>query len=222
MGAEGQAGPRPADTFAVIIATCGDESWRDMAMEHAVPSTWQQTLQPDEVVIGHESGMTVEESRNAGAEQARSRWLVFLDADDHLHPGYIQAMRDAAAVDTGGYDGWLFSPRMEDVDARTGRVLTKRRLPNRERPMTELNHCCIGTAVSRRLFQEVGGFRTGYSPWEDWELFLRCIRAGGEVVDVADAVYVARVRTGSRHRSITRQHAVELHARISREHREAL
>lgn len=216
-GGAGAAPPTSDGTVAVVVASCGMDSWRDEAMRYAVPSVWAQTDPPDEVIVGHEPDMTVEQARNAGAAQATSGWLVFLDADDMLHPGYVAAMRAAAASGAGDR---LLSPAMHDVDADTGDSLVAPRLPNRGAPMTEMNHCCIGTAVPRDLFRTVGGFREGYSPWEDWELFLRCIRAGARIHDVPDAVYVARVRTGSRHRSITRRHAVELHRRISSEHAE--
>lgn len=212
-------GSSAQDSLAVIVATCGEDRWQDMAMEWAVPSVWAQTSAPDEILIEHAPDHGVEYARNAGAWKADSAWLVFLDADDQLDPAYVAAIRDAIGGDSGDR---LLAPALRDLDAESGRILQAARLPNRQAPMTELNHCCIGTAVPRLLFHTVGGFREGYEPWEDWELWLRCIRAGARIQDVPEAIYRARVRPGSRHRSLTRSAALELHGRISREHAEGL
>ena len=60
-----------------------------------------------------------------------------------------------------------------------------------------MNECVIGTVVPRRLFLEVGGFRELPS-LEDYDLWLRCCKAGARIVHVPQAVYRAHVRPGSR------------------------
>lgn len=102
----------------------------------------------------------------------------------------------------------------------------KPRIPNRPlRPLVEINRAVIGTLVPRALFLEVGGFTEGCEPWEDWELWLRCERAGAKLVEVPGAVYRAHVREGSAHRPTDpkeQERLTELYWRIRRAHEAAL
>lgn len=203
-------------SIAVIVATCGDDTWRELAQRVAIPSLDRQAVRPDKIVRYHGREDTVEQARNIAASLCATDWLCFLDGDDELESGYIAAMQEAIVRDLPARR--IIAPGLEDIDARTGKVLQPRRLPNTWKPMTEMNHCCIGTLVPKELFDAVGGFHEGYRPWEDWELWLRCIRAGACIDYCPDAVYLAHVRPDSRHRSITQQEANELHHRISSEH----
>ena len=60
-----------------------------------------------------------------------------------------------------------------------------------------MNECVIGTLVERDLFLKVGGFRDLPS-LEDYDLWLRCVKAGAVIHHVPDAVYRASIRPGSR------------------------
>lgn len=215
-------------TFAVVVATHGDETWQELARERAVPSAAAQG--PDELIVVHDQAGGLARVRNRGARRARSTHLVFLDADDELAPGYLEAMRRAMVVlvsppleDSADRPRWrprpsLLVPRVQRV-AEDG---TERapEFPNRQAPMDELNHCVIGTAVPRLLFFAAGGFRADLPIYEDWALFLACERAGGRLVDVHGAIYRAHERPGSRNanRSVQRQ----VYRKIRDEHHEAL
>jgi glycosyltransferase involved in cell wall biosynthesis len=203
-----------------VIATYGPSEWEDTAYERAKPSAERQGA--DTIVTVHLKDGTLAEARNVGAEDAGGDWLVFLDADDELEDGYLDAIRLAEGTlerDTAGrrYEDGLLCPAVSHI-AVTGRV-SEAELPNRRLKMTWLNHCVIGTGVPARLFRKVGGFRDDLPIYEDWELWLRCIRAGAKIIDVPDAVYLAYDRPDSR--NLGDKDAAVTYERIRAEHRSA-
>jgi GT2 family glycosyltransferase len=55
----------------------------------------------------------------------------------------------------------------------------------------------IGTAVNRSIFHEVGGFQD-FDMYEDWDLWIRCMRFGCESIVQKNAIYRVHVRENSR------------------------
>ncbi len=208
-------------TFAIIVATYGDRYWAELAEERAIPSADRQN--PDELLVRHEKADGLAASRNRATYQARSSHLIFLDADDELAPGYLEAMRRALAVltapsldrDRPRFSGpSLLVPQVQEVDGGREREPA---FPNRHRPMEELNHCVIGTSVPRLMFKAVGGFRADLPIYEDWALFLACRRLGARLVDVHGAVYRAWRSPGGRNLQPSRVRRAA-YDRIRREH----
>lgn len=161
----------------VIVATYGSDEWRDLGSDTALAHG-----------AAHWHGDTLAQARNAAAGAADTEWLVYLDADDELSGGYIDAM--AAA------DGDLRAPALHLV--YPDRIV----VPDlASRDIERTNPCCIGTAIRRDMFLAVGGFPE-LPGWEDWALFLRAYRRGATITHVPDAVYQAHVRQGSRNQTV--------------------
>ena len=159
----------------VCIATFGDPAWSDLAIATALPSAlWQEQDPP--VVMAH--GDTLAGARNAAAAQADTEWLIFLDADDQLAPGYITAMTAA--------DGDLRVPRLflgdDEVDL-TGRDIE------------QTNPCPVGTAIRKDMLADCGGWPE-WPAWEDWALFLRAARRGARIVHTGAIYRAAHDLTG--------------------------
>ena len=176
---------RQADV-SVIIGTFGEESWRELAQDRAVPSAKAQTLAPLEIISVH--GATLQAARNQGAMAAQGKWLCFLDADDELDPNFLEAMSKAS--------GQLRAPAVQYVrpdGLRTDAMVFD------DRDIRVMNPCVIGTLVPAELFNRVGGF--GNEPiFEDWALWLKCWRLGADIVHVPDAIYIAHDSEGSRNK----------------------
>lgn len=166
-------------TIAIVIATYGDLAWGTLAMKRAFASTKDQWM--DEVILDHYEDLSLGAARNAAAERTDCDWLCFLDADDELEEGYIEAMRDVLPLD----DRSILAPMVRSVPGTKPPIF-----PNRHVPITDLNHCVIGTLVPRSLFRAVGGFGEE-KIYEDWALWLRCLRAGATIQYVEGAVYRA-------------------------------
>src|SRR3990167_7241230 len=128
--------------ISIIIATFGAESWRELALSRAYPSAVNQGAH--EVIVGHDPEGTIASVRNSLAEKAESDWLCFLDADDELAPGYLDAMKRAWERE-GATDGsLLLTPAVSYVTAR-GKRATPRIWP--ECSLDDHNWLVIGTLV---------------------------------------------------------------------------
>jgi glycosyltransferase involved in cell wall biosynthesis len=188
---------------AIVVATCGEDRWQKLAHERAWPTAMAEaTARPGRTAdLRHYDGLTIAEARNRAAAQvvAPHDWLCFLDADDELEPGYLDAMEEAwinGAITTD----WspLFVPAMRRVEPPHPWAQFEATIPNKG-GWPRVNECVIGTLVHRGLFDRVGGFRTEtndgtpISIYEDWDLWLRCVDAGATRVYVPAAVYRAHV-----------------------------
>lgn len=188
---------------AVIVSTCGDRSWIDLAAGRALPSVASQTAAASEIIVRHSPTSPLHHVRNEAAEQATAEWLCFLDADDELHPDYLAAMATAS--------GDLRAPALQPVKDGEDTELVV--LSGRN--IDSLNPCVIGTLVRREMFAAVGGF--WYWPaWEDWCLWRRCWLAGAVIEHVPTAIYRAHVH-GTRNSSSAGDN--RLHRRITDRHR---
>lgn len=172
-------------TTSVVVGTFGDYGvWRAYA-ERAIASIDRQTVRPLEVLHIHDADLAT--ARNSGAAMANGDWLIFLDADDELDPGYLEAMEKATGdirrpATLGVTDG------LEDSEACM--------IPRK--PLLQANFIVIGAMVQRDRFLRVGGFDPALLVLEDWDLWLRMAIDGAEIVDVPDAIYRVNVRSDSR------------------------
>jgi glycosyltransferase involved in cell wall biosynthesis len=175
----------------VIVGTFGDEAFAELARTRAVPSAADQAptvhFHLDEDTGGY--GAQLSECRNRPARAARTEWLCFLDSDDELAPGFIDAMSDAA--------GDLLTPAVS--------YLWPGRPPSApgfwpEQDIRDGNWLIVTTLIRRTLFLELGGFRD-VPMYEDWDLWQRCLNAGAVVTRVPRAVCRVHVRPDSLHRN---------------------
>ena len=187
----------PEFTCSIIIATYGDDSWEALAHSRALPSARSQPAH--EVLIGHDPEGSVSSERNALAAEADGDWLCFLDGDDELAPGYLDAMQRALRQERrANGTPLLLTPAVSYV---------RKNLPGPTKFWPECsletgNWLVIGTLVPRKLFLKVGGFRDFAHGLEDWNLWARCVRAGARIVKVRQAVYLAHWNSKSKHREL--------------------
>jgi glycosyltransferase involved in cell wall biosynthesis len=197
---------------SVLVATYGEPSWIDMAETRALPSAQNQGA--FEVLYAHQTDGTISSSRNALAEQAAGTHLIYVDADDEISPGYLDAMREAHRTHPDA--NALLTPAVQQI--RKGRpgapVFFDRGISLRQD-----NWLVVGTLISRDLFHTVGGFGDYPHGFEDFSLWSKCFRAGADVVKVKDAVYRYWFNPQSKHKQgwRDRKWQVETHQRVVRE-----
>ncbi len=162
------------NTVSVIIPTFGDKVKWDKIAGRAVASIKSQVVQPNELLRIHAE--TLQDARNEGGSVAKSRFLVFLDADDELEPHYIEAMLSGT--------GDVRYPNIEYIEPEGDRILATPKPKN----LYDGNYIVIGAMVRRDQFLAIDGFYDE-PVFEDWSLFLRLWLAGADIQPCPGAIY---------------------------------
>ena len=175
----------------IVVATFGDSAWIDLAKRRAIPSAQGQAP----VIHVHDD--TLAASRNAGLARVESEWVCFLDADDALAPGYVDAMSAgtadlrAPAVSYVRDEGATFP--------QVPRVVGHKHACSADCLETG-NWIVVGACVRTRQLRDIGGW--GSEPlYEDWSAWRRLWKAGASIEALPDAVYRAYVRPESRNQA---------------------
>lgn len=200
------------EDWTICIGTYGSSDWMYLADERAIPSAEAQGCE-----VIHRHGSTLAQARNTAVALARTEFVVHLDADDELEPGFIEAL------DAGRGD--VRVPRVSCY--RDGQPITRGIfMPYVNRDHRGEHQCTgdclrygnwilVGAGVRRSLVQEVGGWRE-WDCYEDFDLWQRCWLAGAEIVATPDALYRQHLRHGSRNHSLPRERMDEVHEEIER------
>lgn len=152
------------------------------------------------VTLVRQANGGVARARNAGLARVRTGLVCFLDADDVLRPGGLEALRrclrdrpDAAAC----------YGRVAYIDLRSDPhpTATPSTRPRRSLGLAEVLAETVVDTPGAVLFRtatvrDVGGFRPGLAIAEDWEMYVR-VAAHGALVACADIVLDYRVHPAS-------------------------
>lgn len=182
---------KPSETVAVIVATFGDEAYWNRLAARALASVVAQTRQPDALIRIH--GGSLHQARNDGVMQADCDFIVVLDADDELDPGYVAAMFASPGED-------IRVPFIQRFHAGVGGTVGCLKPPGDS--FYQRNHAPIGAMIRRDWFVRVGGF-DDWPIYEDWALWMKLEKAGCHWSMVPDAVYRIHYRRGSRNDNVS-------------------
>lgn len=212
----------------VAVATCGDDSWGQLAEARAIPSAHALG-----VPVVHAHRATLHEARNAVGDLVDTEWVVHLDADDRLAAGYVDAMAQGTADVRAPAVAYLREPGRVDPTSLmapappyglnptpTVTVGVMPRVAGHDHACTGAclpwgNWLVVGSAIRIDLVRKVGGWRD-YTWSEDWDLWLRCHLAGATIEAIPAAVYLAYVRRYSRNRGVRRDAKLAAHRAIAR------
>jgi glycosyltransferase involved in cell wall biosynthesis len=188
---------------SVVVATFGGAEWVELAQERAVPSAEAQapTL--------HFHGPTLSEARNEGLDRVESEFVIFLDADDELESGYVEAMAAGSAD--------LRAPSVAYVRNGVRHEPYVPRVAGHDHTcdpgcLVEGNWLVVGSVVRTELACRAGGWHE-WPLYEDWDLWRRCWLQGCSIEAIPEAVYRAHWRRDSRNRAPS----MEVKNRVHRE-----
>lgn len=192
----------------ITVCTFGDASWAKLAQERAVPSARAQGAP-----VVHHHGETLADARNAALEDVETEWVIVLDADDELRPGYVEALAGGSA------DVRVPAVQYVRASGRPARPYVPRVAGHRHACTADCllagNWIVVGAMVRTNLVRWVGGWEP-FTWSEDWALWARCWKAGATFEAIADAIYVAHVRPDSRNRAASRAEKDAAHWEIHR------
>ncbi len=179
----------------IVIASYGDRHWLDLGTQRAAASAFAQDCP---VIYVH--GLTLHGARNAALAQVETEWVVFLDADDELEAGYLDAMA------TGTADLRAPAVRYMQPNGRAHRPYVPKVAGHSHDCTGECvasgagNWLVVGTMARAEQIREVGGWRE-WDCYEDFDLWMRMLLNGATVESIPSAVYRAWVDHQSRNRA---------------------
>jgi len=179
--------------ISVVISTFGEESWKKLA-EQAIESA--EKAGAKEILYNHSSSL--HEARNTGLYSANCEWVVHLDADDFLAPTFLEEISSGTSDIRVPAICYSYSNQFNIRTARIPSVWPHKHSCN-PKCLESGNYIIVGAMVKTELAQQIGGWRD-YPALEDFDLWQRCWLAGATFENSPKAIYLARVRNGSRNR----------------------
>lgn len=123
---------------------------------------------------------------NRLAQQVDTEWLFRLDDDDLLYPGHFDTLYPHLSRDADVVYSWCRVEGLWD-ERRFQRVFSETTLRYEN---TIPSAACIRTSLWRKL----GGYqRASYTPFEDYDFWLRALDSGAKFVCVPQVTWVYRM-----------------------------
>jgi GT2 family glycosyltransferase len=146
--------------------------------------------QPDVVLLRHEENLGAPRARNLALRHARGEWIVFLDNDAIVTPGWLARLRWHADADPlvgcvcpvsdRAAHGQQIPYEGDDSLAAIAAFADTRAGTYRRRGRYGLLFTSFCVLVRRQVLERIGGFDERFSPWgfEDDDFSLRAHLAG--------------------------------------------
>lgn len=195
-----------AACLSAIADHSGDLAYEVLVLNDASSDRTRQTLERMEGLrlINQPRNLGFLHNCNAGAQGARGRYLVWLNNDTLVQPGWLDALVEMAERNpsVGAVGAQLRYPdgRLQEVGGIVWRDGSAARVGDGQWPDPQLtirprdvDYCSAAALLVRRnLWQKLGGFDPRYAPayYEDTDLCIRIREAGKRVVVQPKALVV--------------------------------
>ncbi len=164
---------RPADEV-VLVDDGSDDATPDIAESWADRLPIKVIRHPDNRGVGH--------ARRAAIEACSGTLVALLDADDYWFPDHLEvlcrAYRLHGGVVTAANYRWVPGARVGD--RASTELVPVPPLDRQAEAILVCNFVFSGALFPRTLYEHVGGIRPDV-PSEDWDLWIRMVRAGARV-----------------------------------------
>ena len=190
---------RSAHTVAETLSSVADQSygsWDCLIIDDGSPDELVKATTPwcekdPRFQLIRQSNRGLSGARNRGIKEARGQWLIFLDSDDLLAPGKMEA--HAEQLHSANYLHLPYGGCRYFRDAPSNRTFSLGRDGGSEvwMPKVSGNRTAIMPAlardnivpvsapvVSRKLAEQLAGFDETLQSLEDWDFWIRCTLAG--------------------------------------------
>jgi glycosyltransferase involved in cell wall biosynthesis len=156
-----------APSVLVIDDASSDESGAVLASLEAA--------HPEIAAVRLRENVGLSRVRNLAASHATTEWIVFLDADDWLEPTYVEQAEAALARSP---DIHVLVPDMTLVRGDRRPRLVRSRIPRDWRELLKRNTIVQTSFLRRELVNTLGGYDPQLD-FEDWDFWVRALKAGG-------------------------------------------
>lgn len=148
------------------------------------------------VIVARQTNSGLPSARNAGIRLAKGEFIAFLDDDDLWHLNKLEVQRRQVRASLRPID-FIYASRMRLIDSRG----TLGRSVSADIVYGWWPACLIGNPitgpsgvlVARGVFDRVGLFDETLKIGEDYEFWIRCIRAGMMIVYSREELLLYRV-----------------------------
>jgi hypothetical protein len=139
-------------------------------------------------------------ARHAAIAASSAELVALLDADDVWFPDHLDALLAAYATTDDGLASADTLAWIPGVTVSARPLSAGAPLPERDKQLAWLlteNRLSISSLFSRARYDAVGGFRPQFRGTEDWDLWIRMVRAGAVVVRPDHATVLYRLSRGA-------------------------
>lgn len=152
-------------------------------------------------------------ARNTGIKAAQGDYIVCLDADDFIHPRYLELASKVLDSDPsiGIATSWysIFGLLR----------FVEKPLPYNLYLLSNGNQLHPASLFRKTAWQQVGGYDEKMSGYEDWELWIKIGEAGWGVAQIPEVLFFQRCHGGSKFFKSRKKH-VELVSHIRKMHQD--
>ena len=152
-------------------------------------------------------------ARNAGLAAAKAPWVLMVDADDILHPIYLEMTMAAAALHpTTAAVGTFMRCFTQEPQVPTGGWLP---LGLDRDLLANANFACTASCLLRRdAVLSVGGYDEHLVSFEDWDLWCSLAERGFEATIVPEFLLFYRQRPDSMYHALARRNEATLRSQL--------
>jgi GT2 family glycosyltransferase len=156
-------------------------------------------------------------ARNAGLAAAKAPWVLMIDADDILHPVYLELTLAAAARHpSAAAVGTFMRCFTADPQVPTGGWLP---LGFDRELLANANFACTASCLLRReAVLSVGGYDEHLVSFEDWDLWCSLAERGFEATIVPEFLLFYRQRPDSMYHAMARRNEATLRSQLLTRH----
>lgn len=144
------------------------------------------------------------EARNVGIKHSRGKFILPLDADDLIHPSFLEKTIDVL-LNNPNVD--IVYTDLKEFGERNNIVRAGDWTPSRLPFQNHLNYCSL---YRREVWESVGGYdaKQKKPTYEDWDFWIGCAEKGFNGQRIPEPLFLYRIRKVSRHTQATQRDIV--------------
>ena len=136
----------------------------------------------------------ISENTNRALEMATGDYIGLMDHDDLLHPS---ALYNVVKMVEEKKADFIYTDELS-FDQRPDRVQSIHFKPDFSwETFRNNNFICHFTVFTRKLIDEVGGFRKEFDGAQDYDIFMRLLEKSDKIIHIQKVLYYWRVHSGS-------------------------